>query len=41
MRARDVDVGLGRHAHVADGVGALEGVQLVLVGDGLGIAQVL
>ena len=41
VRARDVDVGLGRHAHVADGVRALEGLQLVLVGDLLGVAQVL
>ena len=41
MRRADVDVGLGRHAGVADGVGADEAVQVVLVGHARGIAQVL
>ena len=39
--ARDVDVRLGRHAHVADGVGAGEVGQVVLVRHRLGVAQVL
>ena len=41
VRARDVDVGLGRHAHVADGVGAREVVEVVLLGRPLGVAEVL
>jgi hypothetical protein len=41
VRARDVDVGLGRHAHVADPVAADELVEVVLGGDGLRVAEVL
>ena len=40
VRARDVDVGLGRHADVADRVRALE-VEPVLLGDLLAVAEVL
>ena len=39
--ARDVDVGLGRHADVADRVGAVEVAQVVAARDGLGVAEVL
>ncbi len=41
MGGADVDIRLGRHARVADAVGALELVQGVLVGDAGRIAQVL
>ena len=41
MRAGDVDVGLGRHPHVADRVRAVESLQAVVAGDGLGVAEVL
>ena len=39
--AGDVDVGLGRHAHVADGVRAREDVEVVLLRHRLGVAEVL
>ena len=39
--ARDVDVGLGRHAHVPDRMGAVEAVEGVLPADGLRVSQVL
>ena len=38
---RDVHVGLGCHADVTDGVRAAELVQVVLLADGLGVAEVL
>jgi hypothetical protein len=39
--AGDVDVGLGRHADVADRVRAGEALEVVLLGDLLGVAEVL
>ena len=41
VSTRDVDVGLGCHADVTDGVRAAELVQVVLLADGLGVAEVL
>jgi hypothetical protein len=41
VRARDVDVGLGRHADVADPVGPAEVVEPVALGDGFGVPEVL
>jgi hypothetical protein len=41
LRAGDVDVRLGRHPDVADGVRALELPEPVLVGDALGVTEVL
>src|SRR5208283_5138860 len=41
MRRADIDVRFGRHAGMADGVGADEAAQRVLAGDPIGIAEVL
>ena len=41
MRARDVDLGLGRHPDVADRVRPGERVEAVLAAHGLGVAEVL
>jgi hypothetical protein len=41
MGARDVDVGFGRHPHVADRMRAAEVVELVLGADRVRIAEVL
>jgi len=41
VRAGDVDVGLSRHAHVADRVRPGEATEVVLVGHLLRVAEVL
>ena len=41
MRRADVDVGFRGHARVADAVGAAEAAQVILLRNGVGVAQVL
>ena len=41
MRRADIDVGLGRHAGMADAVRALEGAEPVLLGDLGRVAEIL